>query len=55
MDGWMDGQPGGPMRGSRIFCQEGDPGPTARIQDPPMGYIHTCVHTHTHTHVQTGT
>ena len=46
-NGWMDGQPGGPRRGSRIFCQ-GGPGPTARIQDLHMGPIHTyvCIHTY---------
>ena len=43
----MDGQPGEPMRSSRIFCQGGggSPGLTTRIQDPHMGYIQT--HTHT--------
>ena len=61
-NGWMNGQPGGPRRGSRIFCQGwqgGGPGPTARIQDPHMGPIHTylhacmsaCMHTHTHIHI----
>ena len=49
------------MRGTRIFCHgDGGSGPTARIQDPHMGPIHTyvrtyaCTHTHTHTHTCTG-
>ena len=44
----MDGQPDGPMRGSMNFCKGGGggPGPTTRIQDPYMGYIHTCLPTY---------
>ena len=38
------------------FCQEkGGPGPTARIQDPHMGPIHTCVRMHARTHTRTHT
>ena len=45
--GWMDGQLGTPRCGTRIFCQ-GGPGPTARIQDPHMGPIHTYVRMYTY-------
>ena len=44
-NGWMDGQPGRPRRGSRTFCQ-GGPGPTARI------VIRTwCQYIRTHTYI----
>ena len=50
-NGWMDGQSGGPRRRSRIFLSGGGgggPGPTARIQDPHMGPIHTYVRIQTY-------
>ena len=55
-DGWTD-----PCADPGFLSVEGGPGPTASLQDPHMGPIHTYVrtrthprtHTHTHTHVQT--
>ena len=50
-DGWTD-----PCADPGFLSVEGGPGPTASLQDPHMGPIHTYVrtrtHTPTHTHVQ---
>ena len=48
MDGWTD-----PCPDPGFLSVEGGPGPTASLQDPHMGPIHTYVRIRTHAHVQT--
>ena len=45
-NGWMDNR-ADPGVDPGFLSGEGGPGPTARIQDPHMGPIHTYVHMHT--------
>ena len=42
-NGCMEGQMGGPTGTSRFLSGKWGPGPTARIQDPHIGPIHTYV------------
>ena len=64
MDGWIAGRTRVRIKDILSGVGGGGPGPTARIQDRHMEYIHTyvrltyihaCTHTYIHTHVQTGT
>ena len=50
-NGWMDGQPGGPMRGSRNFCQ--GVGVQARRPEYRIRTWDTHARTCTHTCIQT--
>ena len=57
-NGWMDGQPGEPMRGSRIFVRGRGPGPYGQSTGSAHTYTHTQrtharTHTHTHTYIHT--
>ena len=54
--GWKDGWTG-PCADPGFLSVEGGPGPTASLQDPHMGPIHTYVRTRTHarTHAHTHT
>ena len=53
-NGWKDGWTE-PCADPGFFSVEGGPGPTASLQDPHMGPIHTYVPTRTHTHTHTCT
>ena len=50
--GWIDSR-ADPCADPYFLSGEGDPGPTARIQDPHMGQIRTYIHTYIHTYACT--
>ena len=52
MNGWMDMDScADPCADPGFLSGWRGPDPTARIQDPHMGQIHTNTRTHTHTHI----
>ena len=53
LNGWMDGQPGGPTQGSRIFVRGRGSRPDGQNTEYARGtntYARTHAHTHTYIH-----